>query len=246
MNLALVTYNIRLGIETSIGALAEAVAALGPVDVLALQEIGVRWRMGERIDQPAFLAQCLDMPYHAFAGALTDDTGGRFGVALVSRLPFASVDFTLLPRLDDEQRVLLHVVLDTTPRIHVFNTHLSILPTERALQAGRVAAAVAAVDGPVLVLGDFNDLPDSEVLACLRGVGPTNADRPRPMVDVFGAVGDGDALTFSVRHPNRTIDYVLCDDACAPLFARVALETRTSDHFPLLARVGVPGASRVA
>lgn len=243
MKLNLMTYNVRLGIETSLGALADAVAAHGAPDLLALQEIGVRWRMGERVDQPAVLAARLGLPYHAFAGALTDDAGGRFGVALLSRLPVLHADFALLPRLEDEQRVLLRVTLDTEPRVHVFNTHLSIHAPERALQAARVAESVALVEGPTLVLGDFNDLSDSPVLATLRAASPAGA---APLRDLFDDVGVGDPLTFSVKAPNRRIDYLLCGGGFEPEACRVLGDVRTSDHFPLVGRVSLPDHPPVA
>lgn len=243
MKLNLMTYNVRLGIETSLGELGDAVWALGAPDLLALQEIGVHWRMGERVDQPAQLAARLGLPYHAFAGALTDDAGGRFGVALLSRRPFLNVDFALLPRLEDEQRVLLHVTLDTAPRVHVFNTHLSIHAPERALQAARVAESVARVAGPTLVLGDFNDLPESDVLRALRSAAPQGAG---PLRDLFDETGAGDPLTFSVKNPNRRIDYLLCGGGFEPQGARVVQAVRTSDHFPLVGSVSLAAHAPVA
>lgn len=242
MRLSLMTYNIRLGIETSLADVGQAVTAAGPPDLLALQEIGVRWQMGERVDQPAVLAAHLGLPYHAFAGALTDANGGRFGVALLSRRRLLSVDVALLPRLDDEQRVLLHAVLDTRPRIHVFNTHLSIHAPERLLQARRLAEALTHVDGPTLVLGDFNDLPGSEVHTAIRERGPGGAG---PLTDVFDAKGRGGPLTFSVKQPNRRIDYLLCGGGFVPLSARVRTEMRASDHFPLVGAVRLPANPRM-
>jgi endonuclease/exonuclease/phosphatase family metal-dependent hydrolase len=242
-SLSLMTYNVRLGIETSLTALGDALAEHGAPDILALQEIGVRWRMGDRVDQPATLAARLGLPYHAFAGALTDDRGGRFGVALLSRLPILNTDFALLPRLDDEQRVLLRVTLDTHPPIHVFNTHLSIHEPERLLQAARVAETVGQVEGPTLLLGDFNDLPQSAVLETLRRAAPVGAP---PLWDLFDETGEGDPLTFSVKAPNRRIDYLLCGGGFLPEGCRVLTGVRTSDHFPLVGAVSLAAHPPVA
>ena len=240
MTLSLMTYNIRLGIESSLAEVGFCAAAGGSPDLLALQEVGVRWQMGEPVDQPAVLAEQLGLPYSAFAGALTDRSGGRFGVALLSRWPLLSVDVALLPRLEDEQRVLLHVLVDSEPRIHVFNTHLSIHAPERLLQARRLAETLAHVRGPTLVMGDFNDLPGSEVHETIRAGVDQGPGAGQALVDLFDAKGEGAPLTFSVREPNRRIDYLMCGGGLRPLSARVRCEAEASDHFPLIGTVDFP------
>jgi endonuclease/exonuclease/phosphatase family metal-dependent hydrolase len=241
MNFApvLVTYNIRIGLDGPLAAVGDALAGLAP-DVVCLQEVGVRWQMGEPVDQPAVLAARLGLPFVAFAGALTDARGGRFGVAILSRRAFRTTSFTLLPRAADEQRVLLQVVLDTTPALHVWTTHLSIFEAEREDQARRVREELARCPGPALLAGDFNDGPGSATLAILRGA--TLADGS-PLVDVFDACGTGDPLTFSVRAPNRRIDYVLAGGGLGAGPTRVAREVTASDHFPVVTRVEATGVT---
>ena len=227
----LMTYNIRLGLDgPDLASLAAAVRAAGVPDLLALQEIGVGWRMGEPVDQPAVLAAALDLPYHAFAGALTDDAGGRFGVALLSRWPLCAVDVSLLPLEVDEQRVALRVAVDTEPRLWIVNTHLSIRAPERLRQAERVGRLFAECPGPRVLMGDLNDTPDGPALAALAAHGGG--------VDLFDAGGEGPPLTFSVKQPNRRIDYLRCAGGLVPSGpARVLTDVRTSDHFPLVGAV---------
>ena len=176
--LTVMTWNIRLGIESSLKAVGDAVLAAGVPDVLALQEIGVEWNMGEKVDQPRVLAKQIGLPHHLFVGALTDKAGGRFGIALLCRWSFTSADVTLLPRDTDEQRVLLRARIavpgpglnGTKPAspVSVLNTHLSQKPTKERLKQAAVvgaAAAAAAAEGPVLLLGDLQrrtQLPDGQ------------------------------------------------------------------------------------
>ena len=61
MQISLMTYNIRVGIETDLACVAEAIRGAGVPDVLAMQEIGVRWNMGECVDQPAVIAQAIGL-----------------------------------------------------------------------------------------------------------------------------------------------------------------------------------------
>lgn len=233
-----VTYNVRLGLDGGLAAVGDALATLD-ADIVCLQEIGVRWQMGECVDQPAVLAARLGFAHVAFAGALTDARGGRFGVAVLSRRGLRSVGFALLPRAADEQRVLLQVALDTAPRLNVWTTHLSIFETEREDQALRIREELARCDGPTLLAGDFNDVPASRTLAILRGAPLADGT---PMTDLFDACGTGDPLTFSVRAPNRRIDYLLAGGGLGAGPTRVAREISTSDHFPVVGRLVPTGA----
>lgn len=226
MQLRLMTYNIRVGIETSLAAVAEAVRAAGVPDVLAFQEIGVDWNMGEPVDQPAVLAARLGLAHHAFGGALTDASGGRFGVAVAARWPLQDVAVEPLPREADEQRVILSATLASPTPVRLLVTHLSVKAPERLLQARRLGERVAAGDGPVVVMGDLNDLPGSPVVEAARG----------SLRDCFDACGEGPAVTFSVQDPHRRIDYVFVGGGLEPAPpAYVVRDALASDHFPLLA-----------
>lgn len=233
-----VTYNVRLGLDGGLAAVGDALATLEP-DIVCLQEIGVRWQMGECVDQPAALAARLGFAHVAFAGALTDARGGRFGVAVLSRRGLRSVSVALLPRAADEQRVLLQVALDTTPVLNVWTTHLSIFEAEREDQALRIRDELARCVGPTVLAGDFNDVPASRTLAVLREARLADG---APMTDLFDACGTGDPLTFSVRAPNRRIDYLLAGGGLGAGPTRVAREIPTSDHFPVVGRLVPTGA----
>ena len=226
------TYNIRVGIETSLAEIAAAVQAIGVPDVLALQEVGLRWRMGEPVNQAAVIGDAIGLPFHAFAGALLDaPSGGRFGVALLSRFPLDGVHTTNLPRESDEQRVILRARVAAPRPFVVLNTHLSVAPGERLAQARQLALAVAAEPGPVVLLGDLNDRPGTPVVTTAM------AD----LTDCFDAVGVGPPETFSVADPHRRIDYIgVGAGACAVEASRVERGARASDHFPVWARVAVP------
>lgn len=233
--LRLMTYNVRVGVESSLAEVAAAVRAAGVPDLLAFQEIGVRWNMGEPVDQPRVLADALGLPHVTFAGALVDDQGGEFGVALASRWPLDAIEVTPLPRDTDEQRVLLRCRVAAPTPLTAFVTHLSIHAHERLAQAVEVGAAAAAVDGPLVVMGDLNDRPGTPPIEAARG----------DLIDCFDARGEGPPETFSVVDPHRRIDYLFVGGGLVPHGpARVVRAARASDHFPLAAAaVPVPGRS---
>jgi endonuclease/exonuclease/phosphatase family metal-dependent hydrolase len=223
----LMTYNIRVGVETGPAALVDAVRACGIPDLLGLQEVGLRWRMGACIDQPAFLASGLDLGHRAFAGALTDDSGGQFGVALVSRWPLSAVRVLELPRDRDEQRVLLTAEVAGPIPFLAAVTHLSVHAEEREAQARVVAATLAESALPVVLLGDLNDRPGTPTLAAFAALS-----------DAFEATGVGPDVTFSVKDPHRRIDYLRCGPPLRFVGeAKVRREATASDHFPLTGEI---------
>ena len=226
------TYNIRVGISTSLAEIAAAIRAIGVPDVLALQEVGLRWRMGESVNQAAVIGAAIGLPYHAFAGALLDaPSGGRFGVALVSRYPLDGVHTLNLPRETDEQRIVLRARVAAPTPFVVLNSHLSVALPERLAQAQQLAMMAAAEREPLVVLGDFNDRPGT----------PTINTIMTDLTDCFDAAGAGPPETFSVADPHRRIDYIgVGNGACPGDLARVERTARASDHFPLWARVLMP------
>jgi len=215
-----------LGVESSLAEISEAVEVAGLPEVLAMQEVGDHWRMGEKTDQARAVGEALGMPHHAFAGALTDAEGGRYGIALASAWPLEAVQVFELPRDRDEQRVCL---LARAGEVWVLNTHLSVEQDEREAQAEAVGRIAAGLTGPLVVLGDFNDRPGSATVRLARGA----------LVDCFDARGEGPEVTFSVADPHRRIDYILCGGGLSPTgTCRVVREATASDHFPLVAEVG--------
>ena len=156
-------------------------------------------------------------------------------LALTAAWALDGVEQALLPRERDEQRTLLRGVV-TPPswggaRVHVFVTHLSTEPTERLAQAERVAEAVAATEGPALLLGDLNDLSGSAPLRALESAGLCD-----PWVELHP---DDLGYTFSVKRPNRRIDYLLCRGLRCEAIEREAWSV-SSDHLPLWGRFCLP------
>ena len=100
----------------------------------------------------------------------------------------------------------------------------------RAVQADRVADEVDGSPYPVLVCGDFNDVPLSYAYTRVRG----------RLQDAFEATGFGMGFTFHDDWMRFRIDYVLCDSAFIPM-QLVRDRVPYSDHYPLLCTLAMPG-----
>ena len=110
-------------------------ASLSP-DVVALQEVEVgRVRTG-RVDQPRVIADRLGMRLFFTSALHWHD--GKYGIAILSRLPLALVQAGRLPRLSlpvMQPRVAMAVSVATSwGALVVVNTHLGLVARERRRQ----------------------------------------------------------------------------------------------------------------
>jgi endonuclease/exonuclease/phosphatase family metal-dependent hydrolase len=164
--LAVATYNVELSRRVEgVLAVLEAHEPLRGADVLAVQEADefIVERIAGRFGWHAV--------YHPSDRHWA--TGRHFGPALFSRWPLVDDRVLPLPRTGWRPRIARTAVSATvqTPigSMHICNVHLSTLletlPAGQDRQARAVAHTVAALEGPVLVLGDFNRRGIAKVFA---------------------------------------------------------------------------------
>ena len=99
MDFAVMTYNIRLGLDSSLEDVADI---LGEADIASVQEVGCEWFEGPPGHQAQQLAKLSGLTHFRFASALTVRAGTDppeakpaptaeerpgYGVALLSRFP---------------------------------------------------------------------------------------------------------------------------------------------------------------
>ena len=228
MTWCIASYNIRLGLEQGLDAVASVLATIG-ADVVALQEVGHYWTMGQHVDMAERVARNAGYPDAVFAGALFEE-GGAYGIALLSRWPIVRWRKSLLPVRDDEQRVLLRARLDSPSPIDLWATHLSIAPYDREHQL-RWLAAEMAVETPDLLVGDLNTGPADPLLQALP-LDPTWPD-PSP-------------ATYPTRAPTQTLDHVLVGPRLAAVEPARAYGVEASDHLPVSVRVKPKAGSFLA
>ncbi len=197
-------------------------------DIVGLQEVD---RGVERSGRRDLLKEIADLSGMQLAfGKNIDHQGGDYGNALLTSRKIVSVGNRALPNTDgSEQRGVLQVVLDVEgTEVLVLTTHLD----HRRADAQRRAGAEAMLDmvrtfgaGPVVAMGDFNDVPDSATWKTLTST----------FTDVWAAVGRGDGFTIPVEAPTRRIDWILVR-GLSPRSAAV-IATQASDHLPVVAVV---------
>jgi endonuclease/exonuclease/phosphatase family metal-dependent hydrolase len=169
-------------------------------DVAALQEVDVRMRRSGFVSEPQALAATLNFSY-VFAGSIRTD-GGDYGIAVLSRWPFATARRHRLAATDhDEPRIALEVTVCVDGRpLHVLNHHADIHERSREPGLFDVKRIVRPNIGRgVMVVGDFNETPDGPGVASLEDAG---------LVDL------GAGLRRRTTEQGR-IDYLLADHLLA-------------------------------
>jgi endonuclease/exonuclease/phosphatase family metal-dependent hydrolase len=242
--LRVMTYNVHscIGMDGKLAPerIARVIARYAP-DVVALQELDVGRVRTESMDQAHLIARYLEMDFHFHPAMYIEEES--YGDAILSRLPVRLVKAAVLPGLADkrglEPRGALWVAIELNGVEHqVMNTHLGLLARERQLQA----AALLGPDwlghpdcrGPVVLCGDFNAMPSSQVCRQLR----TRLDDAQIVLDSHRP-----RRMFPGRFPTARIDHIFVDPAIEVLDVEVPdteLARVASDHLPLIVEMRFP------
>jgi len=101
---------------------------------------------------------------------------------------------------------------------------------KRAIQADSAADMIAQSPYPVVICGDFNDLPGSYTYNTMKG----------KLNDVFSEKGRGFGRTYNLFLPTLRIDYIFYDPTFLKLVGYKSVKTNLSDHNPVIANFELP------
>lgn len=216
--LQVMSYNVRhcagMDLVVDYDRTAAVIAQQRP-DIVALQELdSITGRSGLH-DQLGELA--LRTGYHPIFGAAIDFDGGQYGVGILSHEIPLSIRRIPLP--GEVPRVLLVVELEDYV---IACTHLNLDEAQRLASVPLIVEEAQQWQKPFLLVGDWNDTPDSELLEV--------------MTQHF-TVLSGDEATYPADEPTECIDYVAVFDGRAKAIeSHVIDEPAASDHRPLVVR----------
>jgi endonuclease/exonuclease/phosphatase family metal-dependent hydrolase len=244
--LRVMTYNVHscVGLDGRLAPsrVARIIRGFDP-DIVAVQEIDVHRARSRGEDQATRLARELEM--EAAFCCTVDRAAEKYGHALLTRFPVQIVASGLFGPVEDhrEPRGVLLAKIDVAGRdIYVANTHFGLSGAERLAQMqtflgpewlGRVPA-----DAPLIVCGDFNMTPASNVYALMLG-------RLRDAQTIAPAGTRGNSRprrTFPSPFPVSRIDFVFVSNHFEVEQVRVPRNSQTrvaSDHLPVVADLGM-------
>src|SRR5690606_31957844 len=197
-------------------------------DLVGLQEVDVHTiRSGQSSNQAEVLGEMTGM--HVFFSKGIDYQGGEYGTAVLSKYPIKQAERFELPNLEglkSEPRTLAVVTVEVEGRpLRFANTHLDYTNAENnLLQVNEILEVFEEGRLPVVLVGDFNALPESASIRLLDQ-------------HFIRSCTENCGFTIPQIHPNRTIDFIMVskDAPFEVIDHRVIDEPYASDHLPVLA-----------
>lgn len=192
-------------------------------DLVVLQEVDNKCRRSKSVDQAAELAKLTGMT--STFGKAMDHDGGEYGQAILSKHPLGETKVHRLPG-DGEPRIALEATIQVGEQsLRLVSVHLDHQQDARRLkQAEALVKELSATKEPLILGGDFNDVPDSPVMKAFGNV-----------LDVVDKTGP--RLTCPAGKPSVEIDHFFLRGMKAVTPVTVLPEAVASDHRPLVMTV---------
>lgn len=208
MKLKLATYNIRIGKQQGLDAIADVLRD-SDADIIALQEIGKDWIMGPPDDTTEIIAKLIGYEFSYFIPAIHQD-GGQYGTAVISKIDLGEPEvFSLFQEVDEPRKLARFEFPFGELKVNLFTTHLSWIE-DRSEQIKELCNIIADTSGVVFLMGDLNE--EADVLeeaglfkllqnAEISGRFTFPADEPRTRIDYICA--SHGAFNWVHIHPNN-------------------------------------------
>ena len=233
--LRVMTYNIHVGVgmdkKLDLQRIADVIKGARP-DLVGLQEVDRGVKRTEGKDEIVELAAMTKMEY-AFAPNL-DYQGGKYGVAILSRLPIKNTEHRMFEnKREAERRGMLRIEVEVDGKtLHFITTHLDYqFEDGRLFETEQMLKFLESVKGPTIVVADLNDVPTGSAYQLIR----TKFD------DAWvtsGAKTEG--FSYPADKPLKRIDHIFYRTGDR-MRARKSwvIEALASDHIPVLSELEI-------
>src|SRR5918996_2958097 len=170
--LRVMTYNIHVGVgmdkKLDLQRIADVINRERP-DLVGLQEVDRGVRRTEGRDEIVELAKMTSMEF-AFAPNL-DYQGGKYGVAILSRLPIKNTEHRMFDnRREAERRGMLRIEVEVEGKtLHFVTTHLDYqFEDGRLFETEQLLKFLEGIKGSTIVVADLNDVPEGSAYKLMR------------------------------------------------------------------------------
>src|SRR5216684_3383007 len=229
--LRVMTYNIHVCVgmdkKLDLPRIAAVINAQHP-DLVGLQEVDRGVTRTQRIDEIAELSKLTRMDY-AFAFNLRYQ-GGQYGVAILSRLPIRATDHRLYQNTREaERRGFIRAEVNVGRRtVNFVTTHLDYQYEDgRLFEARQLLSALKDLKSPLIVVGDFNDIPAGQAYQLMRYQFGDAWTENRAADEGF---------SYPADKPAKRIDYIFFRSTDRVRTKRAwIVNTLASDHVPVVA-----------
>jgi endonuclease/exonuclease/phosphatase family metal-dependent hydrolase len=228
MRLRVLVYNVRQ-FRDDAGLVARVVERFAP-DVVLMTESGGRLRL-RRFARAVGMEKARD-PWSPFRRRVKN--------AVLVRRPWRILDHRLhrfagSARFYPRGALVAHLDREGL-RIWAATVHLGMRPAERRDHAEQLTGILRALNGPLVVGGDLNELPGGKAVAHLTH---------RLLWDVWLLGGDVSGETYPADEPTARIDYLFVSAGIRverAIVPPIPDAHAASDHRPIVAELVVPDA----
>lgn len=229
MELKVMTYNIHSGIGMDgvrdVHRISGVIKQTG-ADIIGLNEVQHKTTLSEGEAQEEVIAS--NLGYNYCFGKSIDHKGGAYGNALLSKYPIISNKIHILEQpkgYKEETRSILQCeILVKDIKFNVLVTHLGLTSEERKKSSKYIVNLVKELDGPVILVGDFNAEYDTEELQYIM----TSLKDP-----VYELKNNRRIKTFDSLNPTIGIDFILISKDIKAKSVEV-IKSKASDHLPVV------------
>ena len=234
--LRVMTYNIHVGVgmdkKLDLQRIADVINRERP-DLVGLQEVDRNVKRTEGKDEIVELAEMTKMEF-AFAPNL-DYQGGKYGVAILSRLPIRGTVHRMFEnKRETERRGMLRAEIEVDKKMITFvTTHLDYqFEDGRLFETEQLMKFLELVRGPLIVVADLNDVPEGSAYKLMR----TKFD------DAWiTSRAKGDGFSYPADKPVKRIDHIFYRSGDRVRAKKSwVVETLASDHIPVVAEIEIP------
>ncbi len=225
MQIRVIVYNVR-GFRDGMDRVVRLADHFRP-DFLLLNETGGRLRI-RRFARAMGMEVAAD-PWSPFRRRVKDSVLVRPPWRIVSRRlhRFADVRRRMYPR-----GALIAEVGRAGFRMWAISSHLGLHPQERLHSVQELSDLARGLSGPVLIGGDFNELPDGKAVSFLS----------QRFWDAWLLGGDVAGETFPAGDPTARIDYLFVSEGLGVerVLVPPGRDARlASDHLPVVAQLAL-------
>lgn len=235
--LRIMSYNIKVGAESSLASVAQAIATEKP-DIVGLQEVDDLTNRSGKVRQTEELAKLAGFT-HRYYGANFAFDGGTYGLAILSRFPLVAphvirMDAHTQRANGYEPRIAVAADITAYGKPITFVTmHASLHGEERAGNAQKVLASLGPARKPTIIVGDMNETRDNAIGKAFTAAGFVDAHYQKTTNPLAG-------WTAPSSFPTRRIDFVYKDAAFGASLYSWVPGTKASDHRPVMVTFKTP------
>lgn len=228
--LRVMSYNIKVGLESDLPTIAGVIAHEEP-DLVGLQEVDELTNRSGKVQQTKELVKLTKLPYGEFGASFAFD-GGHYGLAILSKTPLTN---PRVIRLDDhtergngyEPRIAFAADTVAKGRAFTFVTvHASLHAEERPGNAAVLKTKICDA-GPAIIVGDMNETPSEAIGKVLTAAGYVDAHAEKTSNPFEG-------LTAPAIFPIKRIDFVYKHASFGKTKFSWVPSTMASDHRPVM------------